>query len=414
MTNEQALALLDQALHHFSSLSGAGEEMTPLERTTLFGYLKQAGRLFSRFSAQAGQVMALPDALCLSLWQDFPDAIFYFGPKMKLVLCNQRAAGLYGADAPATMTGLQVANFFGRESEGWLRQYLQHPPPALVMEKKECLFFRRNGITVPAEVCACAVMNHRGKLLGLVCVVSDISRRKEMEQHLLHAERLGTLGRVSAELAHEIKNPLQSMQSSLELALDFDLTPEELQDNLRLCHQEVERLVDLTNNLLRQSMPPSRHAVSVDELFSRTIQMVERSSRRLGVEINTIIPDDFPLLWVETDQMLQVLLNLSINAIDAMPGGGQLTLSAEMEAGQVCLHVINDGNISPPGRLENIFEPFYTTKTTGTGLGLPISHHIIQRLGGNLQAANLHDPERVVFTISLPVGAFPGRDGEQV
>jgi signal transduction histidine kinase len=145
--------------------------------------------------------------------------------------------------------------------------------------------------------------------------------------------------------------------------------------------------------------------VSITELIQRTLVLLEKSSHNAGIDLNLIIPDDFPLLQLEPDQMIQVLLNLCSNAIDAMPHGGQLCICAEANDNSVRLQIINDGNIAPPDRLENIFEPFYTTKRGGTGLGLPISHNIIQKMGGSLSAENLHDPDRVKFTITLPASA---------
>jgi len=131
--------------------------------------------------------------------------------------------------------------------------------------------------------------------------------------------------------------------------------------------------------------------------------LVEKSLKNVGVEVTSDVPEDLPLIFVVPDQIVEVLLNLSINAIEAMPLGGQLSISAEYDASRVKLAVINNGDLIPKENLESIFEPFFTTKPGGTGLGLPISHQIIQDMGGSLTAENLHEPDRVRFTITLPV-----------
>ena len=342
-----------------------------------------------------------------------PDAILYISPGMHVILCNQRASELYGVANPGQMLGMSAFNLFGPEDHSWITEKNARFPHGWSVHGQECTLYRADGSHFPAEVEASLVVNETGEPIGFISVVRDITQRKMLEQYLVRTERLTAMGKISAELAHEIKNPLQSIQSNLELVLDFTLDPNEYQQHLRLCYNELERLVDLTNRLLNLANPTRSvpQSVSISELIQRILVLVEKSSREAGVNINLLIPDDFPLMQVEPDQMTQVLLNLCINAIEAMPRGGQLCICAEAGEDSIRIQVINDGNITPPNRLENIFEPFYTTKSGGTGLGLPISYNIIQKMGGSLSADNLHDPDRVKFTIAFPTSISADRQG---
>ncbi len=334
-----------------------------------------------------------------------PDAIFYISLDLRILFCNQRAAELYGADRPEQLLNMNALDILSLDNYVWIQagEQADRFPKGWSVRGQELTLSKKNGNSLPAEVSASLVMNQKDEAVGIICMVRDITTRKTLEQYLMRSERLAALGKISAELAHEIKNPLQSVQSNLELVLDFALDPSESQAHLRLCYQELERLVDLTNRLLKQANPNETdpQSINISEVFERTRLLVDKSSRAAGVHIAEIIPAGFPAITVAPDLLTQVLLHLSINAIEAMPQGGQLTLAAEITAGCICLNVINDGKISQTG-LQNIFEPFYTTKDNGTGLGLPISYNIIQKMGGSLNATNLQDPERVKFTISFP------------
>jgi signal transduction histidine kinase len=280
---------------------------------------------------------------------------------------------------------------------------------------QEFTLTKRDGTHFPAEVGASLVVNERGEPLGVICVVRDISQRKLLEQYLVRTERLTAMGKISAELAHEIKNPLQSIQSNVELVLDFALDPNERQEHLSLCYDELERLIGLTNRLLNMANPNKMlyESVSVSELVQRTLVLVEKSLKTVGVIVSSDVPSDLPLVRVVPDQIIEVLLNLSINAIEAMPQGGEININAEAVTGWVKLSVINNGALIPEEHIENIFEPFFTTKPGGTGLGLSISHQIVQDMGGSLAAKNLHNPDRVSFTIMLPALEL-GRDLENL
>jgi len=333
-----------------------------------------------------------------------PDAILYVNLDMRVQLCNQRAAELYGFSTPGDLLGMYALELFGLENQNWIAGDLSRFPKGWSVRGKEFILKKKNGTEFNAEVAASLVVNEKDQPVGIIGVVRDITQRKIFEQYLMRTERLAAMGKISAELAHEIKNPLQSILSNLELVINFSLDPIENQDHLHLCYLEAERLVHLTNRLLSQVNPGKEvtRDVSIHELFHHTLKLLEKPSQISGVTIDLSVPEGFPLIKIAVDQINQVLLNLSINAIEAMPRGGLLTLSAEETGQWICLNVINDGNIVPTDRLEDIFEPFYTTKASGTGLGLPISYNIIQKMGGNLSVVNLREPDRVKFTISLP------------
>jgi PAS domain S-box-containing protein len=322
-----------------------------------------------------------------------PDAIFYISLDLRVNFCNQRAAELYGVANPAEMkSGPWIAKKIARFSKGWS------------VRGQEFSLSRKDGSHFPAEVGASLVVNEMDEPIGIISVVRDVTQRKQLEQYSRRTERLTAMSKIAAELAHEIKNPLQSIQGNLELVLDFALDPNERQAHLQQCYIELERLIDLSNHLLNLSTPDKTisQPIPIAELFQRTLALVENSFRNVSVEIKVVVPDDFPLITVDPDQMTQVLLILSTNAIEAMPHGGQLCISAEADDEWIRLSVINDGNLTPAYRLENIFEPFNTTNSAATSLSLPISRNIVQKMGGSLRADNLHDPDRVKFTIAFP------------
>jgi two-component system NtrC family sensor kinase len=333
-----------------------------------------------------------------------PDAIFYINLEREVILSNQRAAELYGVDSPNEMLGMSALDLFAPESHSWLWEEIANFPRGWSVRGQEFILTKRDGTHFPAEVGASLVVNEKGEPLGVICVVRDISQRKLLEQYLVRTERLTAMGKISAELAHEIKNPLQSIQSNVELVLDFALDPNERQVHLSLCYEELERLIGLTNRLLNMANPNKMtyESVPVSDLVQRALVLVDKSLKTVGASVNSNVPDNLPLVRVVPDQIVEVLLNLSINAIEAMPEGGEINITAEAVNGWVKLAVIHSGDLIPQEHLESIFEPFFTTKPGGTGLGLSISHQIIQDMGGSLAAENLHDPDRVSFTIMLP------------
>jgi PAS domain S-box-containing protein len=245
----------------------------------------------------------------------------------------------------------------------------------------------------------------------------DITKRKRMEQYLLRSERLAAMGYMAATLAHEIKNPLQAIQSHLELVADFDLQPNEREEYLRFCSQEIERLTGITERVLSfaRPAPDTFHPTSIAHLMQRALA-ISKPLQHARVHVSTDIPADLPPVLVIPDQIIQVLLNLMINAIEAIQDTGHVHVTARVDQERkdkdmVVLTLTNDGPPIPPEHIEHIFDPFFTTKPGGVGLGLFASHHIVEQHGGMISVENLPDEQGVAFGIALPI-ARPAEEQE--
>ncbi len=236
-------------------------------------------------------------------------------------------------------------------------------------------------------------------------IVRNITERKSMEDQAMQAERLATLGRLSAALTHEINNPLQSMRGHLDLMLEFSasLEPGEDKKFLQIMRQEVIRLNGITQRILNlaRPWPVARRPVQIVNLLRDVLTLAESQFKQHEIQLVTEWQETPPIL-AAPDQLVQVFLNLTINAIEATPPHGLLRVTVCPAQDQVLISFINNGPAIPGGALPHIFEPFFTTKPEGSGLGLWVSQNLVRQHGGIITAENLKNQQGVAFTIILP------------
>ncbi len=242
-----------------------------------------------------------------------------------------------------------------------------------------------------------------GNVVGVVTTCEDITERKQMEQYVLHTERLAAMGRLAAALAHEINNPLHAIGNGLELVLDFPLDANEQREYLQAALREIERLQALTGRVLDFARPPhlARRPTDVATVVHHALALSSKQLQHSRIDISLNLPGNLPQVMASRDHLTQVFLNLIINAIEAMPQGGALSISAGRDGDHVELSFADTGAGIPPESLAMVFEPFYTTKEDGTGLGLAVSHNVIREHGGSITASNT--PEGAVFKLALPI-----------
>jgi PAS domain S-box-containing protein len=235
----------------------------------------------------------------------------------------------------------------------------------------------------------------------------DITAQKQAEQQAIRSERLAAMGHIAAELAHETNSPLQAVRSNLELLLTFDLAPDEHRQRLGIILEEIERLIESNRRVLDFARPAeeTRYPVSIADLVRKTLTFVDRQAQSAHVQVNADLPADLPAVFAAPNQIAQVLLNLSINAIEAMSDGGYFKVTAHVDGDSVVLVFANDGPHLTPEQAEQLFDPFFTTKPGNTGLGLSISHSIIEQHRGTIRVENLDGKRGVAFTITLPVAS---------
>jgi two-component system NtrC family sensor kinase len=235
---------------------------------------------------------------------------------------------------------------------------------------------------------------------------------KRAHEHALHTEKMASIGKMAAVLAHEINNPLSGILTYAKLLhkwIDRDAVGhhQEICDSLDLIASESRRCGDLVKNLLTfsRTTPMNLQPANLNQVINRSLRLVQHQLDLAGIHVQPQLNPDLPQVQCDAAQIEQVVLALVMNALDAMPQGGNLwlTTSFTREPNQVCIVVRDDGSGIPAEILPRIFEPFLTTKETGrgVGLGLAISHSILERHRGTIEVQS-EQGRGTTFTVTLP------------
>jgi signal transduction histidine kinase len=233
------------------------------------------------------------------------------------------------------------------------------------------------------------------RLLTLLASQSAIAienatlHRDEMEarERLRQSEKLAALGKLSAGLAHELRNPLNTI-SMLIYAMNQEMPANgPLAADLRIVQGELQHMSLLIEQFLEFARPRAPHfqRERVEEIMEETLLLIGPEARARGVMVCKDWGKDLPTVWVDGTQIKQVYLNLLLNALQAMPQGGKLTVRLQVSGGSLLTAITDEGEGIPPEVRANLFEPFFTTKRGGTGLGLSISQRIIEGHNGRLR-----------------------------
>jgi PAS domain S-box-containing protein len=264
----------------------------------------------------------------------------------------------------------------------------------------------RNGIPRAVMVSVSPLRSPTGNILGVLGIARDITETKKLEQQILNSEKLASIGKLAAGVAHEINNPLGGILNCLynlrKGAVSSDRQEEYLvsmDDGLRRVQKIVRQLLDFS-----QQHEPELNVTDINGVVERVLVLTNHALLENHIRLEKQLGTNLPFLMVDAHMMEQVLMNLILNAIQAIKGHGTITLRTRLLDGACAIEVHDSGSGIPPHVLPRIFDPFFTTKGTGegTGLGLSVSLGIIERHGGQILVES-EVGKGTVFTVCLPL-----------
>jgi two-component system, NtrC family, sensor histidine kinase PilS len=266
---------------------------------------------------------------------------------------------------------------------------------------RESSVVRPDGTSAPVRMAFSALRAGDGAHVGLIVACEDLSALRDMERRMRQADRLATVGRLAANIAHEIRNPLASLTGAVEVLASG--TAGETRDRLaQIVVKESGRLNTIIKEFLEYARPAplARARMNVAECLDEVLVLIEQ---RVTPGTLKIVREFPPILrWsVDPHQFRQAMWNLCLNAAQAMPDGGELRVGAAAERGLLELHISDSGDGIGADDLGHIFEPFFSTKVDGSGLGLALVHRVVQEHGGDIDVRSVPGAG-TAFTITLP------------
>ena len=280
-----------------------------------------------------------------------------------------------------------------------------------------CAFNRpKQQSEVLVDLYVSALTSADGTRQGLLLVGEDVTDKVRTKQALLQSERLATIGRMSAVVAHEIRNPLSSIGLNTELLEDElgdlpEISTEEARSILAAIAKEVERLTEVTDEYLRFARLPKPQKISepLHCILDNLLQFMQVELDEAKIELVRKFDPQIGEVALDANQLRQAFLNLFKNSTESMmEQGGVLTVSTQQQSGLVEVRIDDTGRGIDAQSMEHIFDPFFSTRDAGTGLGLSLTQQIINEHGGNIRCESR--PEQgTCFVVQLPIGTSDGR-----
>lgn len=327
---------------------------------------------------------------------------------------NKMPIGLAAFDSNGTVVNfnhaaeeilrLSAAETLGKNAKNLLPEtFLSGPMAKGKTYEAECLL--KNNKSIFLEITKSILQDENHEAQGIMVLFRDLTEIKTLQREIMLNQHMASIGRFAAGIAHEIRNPLSSIKG---FASYFKNRYKDVENDVKIAEimiSETERLNRVITQLLEFARPIHVRWTAVDtiELIKDSLTLIAEPAKEHKVELIFETPADLPDIKTDPDRVRQVLLNLYLNSIDAMPDGGSLTVATAFNADTAMLKItVSDtGKGIAPENLEKIFDPYFTTKPTGTGLGLGIVANTMEALQGRIQVES--DANGTVFILHLPL-----------
>jgi PAS domain S-box-containing protein len=243
-----------------------------------------------------------------------------------------------------------------------------------------------NNKIIPCSISCRLILEKLNNKEKIICSLRDISHRKKLEKKVLRTERLAGVGQLAAGIAHEIRNPLGNISSSIQFCLRKYDIPVNLKQYLEIIQRNSENANKIIKELLEFATPRDikLEPILIQDVLENAISLVEARCEQSGVVVSKNFCSNIPELLIDANWMQQAFVNFFINAVDAMPNGGEIKIECSYNNDEVMISFCDNGDGISDKNLNKIFDPFFTTKSEGTGLGLSLVYQIISAHNGTI------------------------------
>ncbi|MFQ5828949.1 MAG: nitrogen regulation protein NR(II) [Candidatus Methylomirabilia bacterium] len=354
--------------------------------------------------------------LMRNILQSIPSGVLTLDAQSMVTSLNSAAERLLGLRA-AMVVGRPVDDLLRTAPDlgAWIRSALAGER---LLQEADFPLIGDGGRRVTLRASASELRDESGRSDGLVILLRDITEVSRLELQLRRADKLAALGTLAAGVAHEVKNPLHSLTLNLHLLEKEFAASEhsagEAKGYLDILRSEVQRIHRIVENFLRFSRPsvPEVKPLDLNALVERVLSLVAFEAADRGVTIETHFDSALGSVSGDEGQLAQVFLNLAINALQAMPSGGTLTVTTERQNGWAEVAVKDTGGGIREELLPHVFDPYFTTRPGGVGLGLAIAHRIVEGHQGTIDVESKVGAGTGIV-VSLPLTWRPSPAGNE-
>ncbi len=403
--SSQSVRRLDRALDEYRKRGFEGGLQA--EKLAKKGELAGAVRAISEMGGKLEKLTREGkerEALLGTLSASLEDAMIALGPDGSPIAWNQAACRLLGEESQAgeeeTIRRILECNPWWVEGRGGEDRPVQQEDEVKLP----------GGVSVPAKLTRVPIEIRPGET-GELLLIRDLAMLRKVESHLLEAGRYAVLAHLAAGMAHEIRNPLHSIGLNAEVVEEYleigstEAGRQAIRESLTSIQEETRRLTDLLNNYLGLARPSAgADSVNLRELCRRVIRLLAYTARQADVELVLTGTETLPLVEGNAERLQQAILNLVLNALQAMPSGGRIILETGKGDGGVILQVSDTGPGVPGEMKGRLFDVSVTSKSEGAGLGLPLVRLIAEAHGGSI-TYNSGENGGACFTLVLPAGS---------
>ena len=333
-----------------------------------------------------------------NLVESMADGLISIDNEKKIVTINRRAEEFLG-EKEKNLKGRKISDILDKNVEALFEEN------KLIIRGQEIEIQRPSGNRVPLSLSAAPLKDEMGREMGSVLLFRDLREIRDLQEKVRRTERLASLGHLAAGIAHEIRNPLSSIRGFAQYFMNRFKGQEEEQGYASIMVKEVDRLNRVITELLDFARPkePHRESHSLENIMDHALALLGPELIRKKVEIERDYESNLPQVLVDRDQLTQAFLNLLLNSLESIEGGGKIRVSLKMGGVQPSAEVAiaDTGRGIPQEDLGKVFEPFFSTKRKGTGLGLAIVHQIVESHGGEV-AVESREGMGTTFRIILP------------